>query len=251
MSSARHTTGVEGTHRQLGAGLADGLRGDDADRLAHVHPLAGGKRAAVALGADADLGLADQHVVRLDGLDAGVDERVDHRSVVSDSPMRQHGAVRPDHVLGQGAPGAGVLDVVQLAEDAVGALARDLHREPTLGAAVLLADDDVLRHVHQTPGEVPGVGGAQRGVGEALTGAVGRDEVLEHGQALAEGGLDRPRDRLALGVRHQATHAGDLPDLHQVTTGTGVDHHPDRVGGREGGFSMSGRPRRSRASRSR
>jgi len=35
-----HTTGVEGTHRQLGAGLADGLRRDDADGLADVHPLA-------------------------------------------------------------------------------------------------------------------------------------------------------------------------------------------------------------------
>jgi len=28
-----HTTGVEGTHGQLGAGLANGLRGDNADRL--------------------------------------------------------------------------------------------------------------------------------------------------------------------------------------------------------------------------
>jgi hypothetical protein len=35
----RHTTGVEGTHRQLGAGLTDRLGGDDADRLADVHRL--------------------------------------------------------------------------------------------------------------------------------------------------------------------------------------------------------------------
>src|SRR4029079_1804256 len=34
-----HTAGVEGPHRQLGAGLADRLGGDDADRLARVAAL--------------------------------------------------------------------------------------------------------------------------------------------------------------------------------------------------------------------
>ena len=43
-----HTTGVEGTHRQLGAGLTDRLGGDDADGLADVDELAGRQRAAVA-----------------------------------------------------------------------------------------------------------------------------------------------------------------------------------------------------------
>src|SRR5699024_11482243 len=46
---ARHTTGVEGTHGQLGTGLTDGLCGDDADGLADVHQLPGGQAAAVAL----------------------------------------------------------------------------------------------------------------------------------------------------------------------------------------------------------
>ncbi len=55
MSSAdADTTGVEGTHRQLRAGLTDRLGGDDADRLADVDELAGGQRTAVALRADAD-----------------------------------------------------------------------------------------------------------------------------------------------------------------------------------------------------
>ena len=46
------------------------------------------------------------------------------------------------------------------------------------GAAVVLADDDVLRHVDQTTGEVAGVSGLECGIGQALTCAVGRDEVL-------------------------------------------------------------------------
>jgi hypothetical protein len=50
---ARHTTGVEGPHGQLGAGLADGLGGDDADRLADLDGLAGGQGHAVARPRDA------------------------------------------------------------------------------------------------------------------------------------------------------------------------------------------------------
>jgi hypothetical protein len=49
----RGAADMERPHRQLRARLADGLRGDDADRLAELDHLAGGKVAAVALGADA------------------------------------------------------------------------------------------------------------------------------------------------------------------------------------------------------
>ena len=41
-------------------------------------------------------------------------------------------------------------------------------------------DDGVLRDVDETAREVTGVGRLERGVGEALTGAVRRDEVLEN-----------------------------------------------------------------------
>ena len=51
--AAGDAAGVERAHRQLGAGLADGLRRDDAHRLADADPLAGGQVAAVAGAADA------------------------------------------------------------------------------------------------------------------------------------------------------------------------------------------------------
>ena len=51
----RDTTGVEGTHGQLRAGLTDRLGGDDADRLAEVDELAGGEHRAVADAAHAGL----------------------------------------------------------------------------------------------------------------------------------------------------------------------------------------------------
>ena len=61
----RDAAGVERTHGQLGAGLADRLGGDDADRLADVDELAGGQRPAVAQGAGADLALAGQDAADL------------------------------------------------------------------------------------------------------------------------------------------------------------------------------------------
>ena len=44
MSLADDATGVEGTHGELRAGLADGLGGDDADSLTELDHLAGGQR---------------------------------------------------------------------------------------------------------------------------------------------------------------------------------------------------------------
>ena len=63
-------------------------------------------------------------------------------------------------------------------------------------AAVVLADDDILRNVYQTAGQVTGVCGTKRGIGHALSSAAGRDEVFESGQAFTEVGLDRDLDGL-------------------------------------------------------
>ncbi len=48
-------------------------------------------------------------------------------------------------------------------------------------AAVHLADDDLLRNVHQAAGQIAGVGGAQRGIGKALAGAA---EELKYSRML-------------------------------------------------------------------
>ena len=40
--------------------------------------------------------------------------------------------------------------------------------EPGFRTAVVLGDDEVLGHVHQTAGQVPGIGGLERGVGQPL-----------------------------------------------------------------------------------
>ena len=104
------------------------------------------------------------------------------------------------------------------------------------GPAVVLGDDDVLGHVHQAAGQVAGVGGLERGVGQTLAGAVGGDEVLQHGQPFLEVPDDRALDDLAdaagdllLRLGHETAHAGQLADLLLGAARARVGHHEDRV----------------------
>ena len=122
------------------------------------------------------------------------------------------------------------------APDAVGELLNDLAVFADAGdldavghAAVLLTDDDVLRDVHHASGQVTGVCGTQSGIGQALTGATGGNEVFQSGQTFAVVCLDGDLDGLTGGVRDQAAHTGQLTDLLHRTTGAGVRHHEDGV----------------------
>src|ERR1700736_2546223 len=67
----RRAADVERPHRQLGAGLADRLRGNDADRFAVVDRRTAGEIAAVALAADAVDKFASQRRADLHFLNAG------------------------------------------------------------------------------------------------------------------------------------------------------------------------------------
>src|SRR5690606_16171180 len=153
---AGHAAGVERAHGELRAGFADGLGGDDADRFPDFHHLAGGQVAAVAHPADAVPRSAAEH--RADGylLDARLHDGVgllgvDQLVAADDALARLRMADRLE--------GETAFDpVVQILDDLVAVLDSRDH-EPLVGAAVFLADDDVLRHVDQTAGEVTRVGG--------------------------------------------------------------------------------------------
>ena len=103
------------------------------------------------------------------------------------------------------------------------------HLERTVGAAILLDDHGVLRHVDEAAGQVTRVRRLERRVREALAGAVGRVEIFKDGQAFLEVRDDRRLDDLARRLGHQAAHAGELLDLGLRTAGAGVGHHVDRV----------------------
>ncbi|CVM13872.1 Uncharacterised protein [Streptococcus pneumoniae] len=224
-----HTAGVERAHGELGARLTDRLGRDDADGLADVHQLAGGHGAAVALRAGAHGGLAGQDRADLDLRDAGGHQLADQHVAHVRTGRGQHRAVLARDVLGQRAGEGRVLDLLVGHQLAVGVRGGDRDGQAALGAAVVLADDDVLGHIDETTGQVARVRGLQRGVREALAGAVGGGEVLEHGQALAVRGLDRTRDDLTLRVGHEAADARDLAHLEPVASRTGGHHAVDGV----------------------
>ena len=220
-----NTAGVEGPHGELGARLADRLRGDDADRVPDLDEEAGRRHDAVALAANPGLGLALEHRADRDGRVVVVLEAlgdvVDLGPVDLLVPLQQVTAA-----LGRELLGGHATDQVRVE---LAAVAVERHLDVVLGLAVVDADDHVLGDVDQAPGQVARVRGAQRGVGEALPGAVRRDEVLEHREALHEVGLDRPLDDLALRIGHQASHAGQLANLLERAAGSRVGHHEDRV----------------------
>src|SRR6516225_7921852 len=223
------TTLVEGTHGQLRAGLADGLGGHDTDGFADVDQLAGGHGPPVARRADARAGCARQHRAHLDLRDTrrqqGVDLRVAQVLAARDDDV----AGLVDRVGSQSPRVRRCFDVRVADQRAIGLALGQLHDDAALGLAVVLADDHVLRHVHQTTGQIPGVGGTQSRVRQALSRTVGVDEVLQHRQALAERRLDRARDEFTLRVGHQTLHAGQRPGLGEVTRGTRVDDRDDGV----------------------
>ena len=96
-------------------------------------------------------------------------------------------------------------------------------------AAIFGGDDDILGSIHQFAGQIARVGGLERRVGQSLACTVSRDEVLEHGKTFTEVGKNRALDDLAGWFGHQTAHTCKLLDLGPVTSGTGIDHHEDRV----------------------
>ena len=99
----RRAADVEGPHGQLGARLADALRGDHADRLAGVDRRAARQIAAVAPAADAAAALAGQHRAHLDALDHRLVEQLDLLLVEQDVALDQDLAGgRMQDVLGRG-----------------------------------------------------------------------------------------------------------------------------------------------------
>ena len=190
---------------------------DGYDRLAGGDGLARGKVHAVALRANAAVGLARKHRADLDGVDIEL--------------LHEVGILGGHHVIlgNEDLVRAGLHHVVDriAAVDALGELFDDLavladlaDRDAAGRAAVVGADDDILADVDHSAGQITGVCRTKSRIGKALTGASGGGEVFKDGQAFAEVCLDRDLDRLTGGVGHQAAHTGQLTDLLHRTTPT-------------------------------
>ena len=217
--------GMEGTHGQLRARLADGLGRDDANRFAQAARFARSQVHAIAVGAHALARAALQDRADLDAGQAHGDDLVGillgHHVILGDDQV----AVIVIQVVHQEAADEALVERL----DGLVAFLDVLDPDALGRAAVLLANDDILRDVNQAAGQVTGVRRTQRGVGHTLSGASRGDEVLKYGQALAEVRLNRDLDGLTGGGRHQAAHASQLTDLVDRTTGARIGHHVNGV----------------------
>src|SRR5690606_15964980 len=163
---ARHASRMEGAHGQLGAGLADGLGGDDADRLAYLDQLARREVTAVAPDAHPVPRAARQHRTDFHLFDARILDGCGRGLVDQLVLLDQHLAgLRMQHGLCGHPPSdpvpQGFDDLLDPSGDFL-----DGTDDDSLGrAAVFLPDDHVLGDVDQAPGEVSRVGGPQSGVG--------------------------------------------------------------------------------------
>ena len=121
-----------------------------------------------------------------------------------------------DDILERIAPDESVLDRL---DDLVAVL--DVADDNAFGrTAVVLMNDDLLRNIDQTAGEVTRVCRTECGIRKALTRTAGTDEILEVVQTFAEVRLDRDLHRLTVGCEHQTAHAGKLTQLAGITAGT-------------------------------
>src|SRR5690554_3612736 len=222
------TTDVEGTHGQLGTRLTDGLGSDNTHCLTDVDQVTTCQIATIAGGAHAVAGLAGDRRTHDDLVDTVGLEEV-NQLLVDQGTGGQNDFFRArlENILG-GNPAQYAL--AQRLDD-ITTFDMRLHDQTLVGATVDLGDHQVLGHVNQTTGQVTGVRGLQCGIGQTLTGTVGRDEVLQYVQTFTEVGDDRCLDDGAVRLGHQTPHTCQLADLCSGTPGTGVGHHVHGVEG--------------------
>ena len=212
---------MERPHRELSARLPDALRGDDAHRLAYHYRVPGGERQPVAHPAQPALRLASQRRPHFHARYARLgDARQQLRRQQFVSVNQHFARIGIRHQLG----GVAALSpVLKRRQQRIPLPVLD--PKPLRRPAVLLKDDEFLRHIDQPPREIAAVGGSQRRVRQPLARAVRGYEVLQHAQPLAETRLDGAVNDAPLRVRHQPAHARHLLDLRDVALCARRRHH--------------------------
>ena len=93
------------------------------------------------------------------------------------------------------------------------------HPNAVIRFAILIHNDDILGHVHQTAGQIAGIGRTQRGVGQTFARPVGGDEILQCAQPVAEVRQNGHGNDSTLRIGHQATHPRQLRNGAKTTLG--------------------------------
>src|SRR4030088_1589861 len=155
---------MEGTHGELRSRFANRLSRDHTGSLAEFHQAPGSQIASVAHDANSAPRLAGEHRANLHPFDTGSLNRT--RQIFGDL------VIHVDHdlafVVFDLLERYAAHDTVSQGLDNFSGLDDTGDENPVHGAAVVFADDDVLRDVNQTAREVARVGGLQSRIGQTL-----------------------------------------------------------------------------------
>ena len=163
------------------------MGGDHADRLANVHRAARCQVTSVTFHAAAAARLAREHRTNPNALHAGalnLSRQIFVDFLVGLDNARSFNRI--DNIFERRAANDTITQAFNLF-DCTG-------RDALQRAAVLLADDYILRHINQPSRQIAGVGCLQRRVRQTFARAVSRNEVLQHVESFAEIRLNRGLD---------------------------------------------------------
>ncbi len=217
---------MERPHGQLGSRLANRLRRDNSDRLAHFHPIVGGQVAPVTLNTKTLMRLTSQVGTDIDFFNTGIFDGFHH--LFGDRVISFHQnftGKRIDHIFQCGSAQQTLTERL----DDFTRLHQRRHFQAAQGATIFFHNNDVLRHIHQTAGEVTRVCRLERGVRQTFARTMRGDEVLDHRQSFTKVRGDGSFNDFARRLRHQAAHSGKLTQLLRTATRTGIGHDENRI----------------------
>ena len=174
---------MEGTHRQLRARFTDRLRRNNANSLTDIDTLTACEVAAVALRTHAVANFAGDRRAHHYVIDRVILELCNCAFIKHGARIESHLIrSRNQHCLCEYAPQNTLAQWLNY----VTTFYERRHRNTILRFTVDLGNDEILCNVDETPCQVTGVCGLQRGIGKTLASAVRRDEILQYVEAFAE-----------------------------------------------------------------
>ena len=204
-----NTADVEGSHRKLSAGLANGLRRNNADSRSALDELLRRGVYAVRLCGNR---VALQVRERAHYLYALYSKRIDFlcHSLGNKLAAMDYDFARVCRI-GDVVARAAANYAVKERHYFVVAVVYSLFPDAVCVVVVLFGDDYVHRNVAQLSGHVAGVGRFKGGVGEPLAGAVRGNEIFVHAQSFAEGRQNRAFDNFAVGPSNRGLRRAGEP----------------------------------------
>src|SRR5690606_32935229 len=223
------TTDVERTHGQLGTGLTDRLSSNNTDRLTDVHQVTTGQIAAVALGAHSMAGITGTSGAHDDLVDPRLLNQL-YQCLIQQGAGSQQYSLIITRCVDVTCSHTSQHSVTQRYNN-ITTFDQRSDQDALIGTTVNFGDNQVLSHVHQTTGQVTGVGGFQSRIRQTFSRTVSRNKVLKYVQAFAEVRSDRRFNNGTVGLSHQSPHPSELTDLGRGAPSAGVSHHITGVEG--------------------